>query len=109
MTQIYAGNVRSISTYESPGVSEWADMYHLLANNVVMIDRSEKIILPFNVKLFERFKLPSLDNAFTMTYGQCCERRATELYELAKQFPTIDFALIEECVVLINDQEPSLP
>jgi hypothetical protein len=85
MTQIYAGNVRSISTYESPGVSEWADMYHLLANNVVMIDRSEKIILPFNVKLFERFKLPSLDNAFTMTYDQCCERRATELYELAKQ------------------------
>jgi hypothetical protein len=27
-----------------------------------------------------------------------------DVYELAKQFPTIDFALIEECVVLINDQ-----
>lgn len=85
MIQIYAGNVRSLSSYDHPGVSEWANMYELLANNVVMVDRSEQIILPFNVKLYDKFKMPSLDINFDLSYEQCCDRRATELYELSKQ------------------------
>jgi hypothetical protein len=83
--QIYAGNVRDLKTNNYPGVSEWGQIYNLLALNVLLIDRSEKITLPFNFKLYDKFKMPEMDTSFDLTYEQCCDRRATEIYELSKE------------------------
>jgi hypothetical protein len=83
--EIYAGNVRSLLLHDSPGVSEWGGIYKLLANNVVLVDRSERIKMPFNIKVYDKFKMPAIDTSFDLTYEQCCDRRASELYELSKE------------------------
>lgn len=83
--QIYAGNVNNLKFHAAAGVSEWGSIYNLLANNVVLVDRSEQITMPFNIKLYDKYKMPSLDREFNMSYEDCCNLRATELYNLSKE------------------------
>jgi len=83
--QIYAGNVSDLTTHKAEGVSEWGSIYKLLANNVVLVDRSQQITMPFDIKVYDKFKMPEMDITFDSTYEQCCDRRANELYELSKQ------------------------
>ena len=83
--ELYAVSTRTLTLYDQPTVSEWSGIYKVIANSVCLIDRTENIQIPFNVKLYDRFKMPTDLTSYDLTYEQCCDRRANELYTLSKQ------------------------
>jgi hypothetical protein len=84
-TELYAANVQSLLTHDAPGCEEWAQIYKLIGMNVSFVDRTEEIICPFNVKLYPKFKMPTDIIKYEYTYEECCNKKATELYNLSKQ------------------------
>jgi hypothetical protein len=71
-----------------PSIHEWSGIYKVIANSVSLVDRTEKIQIPFNVKLYNKYKMPTDLSDDTTTYEECCARRANELYELSKELNT---------------------
>lgn len=84
MTPLYLANCEQLSLLDKPGCPEWSSIYKVIHLNVSLVDRTEKVKLPFDFKLYDKFKLPT-DLSSTLTYEQCCDRRAFELYQLSKQ------------------------
>lgn len=86
MNELYLANCRVfLEKFEYPGSAEWSEIYKLINTNTVLVDRSQNLTLPYNFKLAEFNRLPTeLDN-FNMTYEQCCDQRACELYEKSKR------------------------
>jgi hypothetical protein len=86
MKELYLANCKTfLDKDEFPGSSHWAEIYKLINTNTVLVDRSQDIVLPYRFKLAEFNRLPTdLDN-FNMTYEQCCDQRAVELYEKSKR------------------------
>lgn len=80
--QVYAVSTKTLTLYEQPTVREWSGIYEVIANSVCLIDRTEQIQIPFNVKLYDKFKMPT-DLSSELTYEECCSKRAQELYDLS--------------------------
>ncbi len=106
MTQLYAASTRTLTLYDQPTVDTWSGIYKVIATSVCLIDRMENLQIPFNVKLYDKFKMPTDLTAFDLSYEQCCERRANELYNLSKQIdkPLLIFYSggIDSTLMLIN-------
>ncbi len=83
--KIYAGNTRTLTTSDKPGCKEWGDIYNVLANSVVLVDRTQNVVTPFNVELYHKFVMPTDIRYFDDTFEQCCDRRALELYNLSRE------------------------
>src|SRR5205814_5240866 len=67
----------------SPDARCWAQIYKLIAPNVVLVDRAdETVCTPFRFSLYEKFRLPTVLPDFRTTYEECCMRRAEELLAL---------------------------
>lgn len=63
-------------------------LYSDLLNNdsitgVSLIDRTELIQMPYNFKLYEPFRMPMDLSNGSLTYEECCQKRAAELLELS--------------------------
>lgn len=83
--QLYLANCRVfLDREELPGSNEWAEIYKLIHTNTVLVDRSQDLVLPYRFKLAEYNKLPTDLANFNMTYEQCCEQRAHDLYQKSK-------------------------
>lgn len=82
--QVYAVSTRTLTLLDQPTVREWSGIYKVIANSVCLIDRTEQIQIPFNVKLYDKFKMPT-DLSGELTYEECCIRRAQQLYDLSKE------------------------
>lgn len=84
MKQLYLANCQKLISDKHAGSVDWADIYKFVNVNVSLIDRSQNTKLPYDFKLYDKFKMPT-DLSSNLTYEECCERRATELYSLSKQ------------------------
>lgn len=85
MKELYLANSATLSEYDQPGCHEWGDIYKLISLNVALVDRQEKIRLPFRFRLYDAFRMPTDLTGFDLTYEQCCERRATEIIDLSRR------------------------
>lgn len=83
MKELYLANSADLSEYQQPGCHKWGDIYKLISLNVALVDRLEKIRLPFRFRLYDPFRMPTDLTGFDLTYEQCCERRANEIYQLS--------------------------
>jgi hypothetical protein len=84
--QLYAANCLSLLNLNPeiyPGCDDWAEIYKMIAINVSTVDRTEKVISPFNFKLYDKFKMPKDVDGFNLSYEECCDKRAQELYNLS--------------------------
>lgn len=84
MTSLYLANCETLSEFSAPGTKEWASIYKVIHLNVSLVDRLEKVRLPYNFKLYDPFKLPT-DLSSTLSYEDCCNKRAEELYALSNK------------------------
>jgi hypothetical protein len=84
MTSLYLANCEALSKFDASGTKEWASIYKVIHLNVSLVDRLEKVNLPYNFKLYEPFKLPT-DLSSTLSYEDCCDKRAEELYLQSKK------------------------
>lgn len=84
MQELYMASTRTLQEYDAPPVHEWSGIYNVIASSVCMVDRTENVKIPFNVKLYDKYRMPTDMTECDLSYEQCCERRANELYELSK-------------------------
>jgi len=85
MTELYLANAQKLKNESNAGAAEWLDIHNFINVNVCLVDRSQNLKLPYKFKLYDKFKMPT-DLSSPLTYEQCCERRALELYEKSKLF-----------------------
>jgi len=64
----------------------WGEIYKLINLNVSLVDRCEKMEMPYRFESYSKFKMPTDLVGFDLTYEQCCEKRAWELVELSRIF-----------------------
>ncbi len=72
-------NSESLVSFNSPDVKLWGGLYNYLAPNKTLVDRSGHINMPFNVSVYERFKLPNLDYTFNKSFDDVCLETANNI------------------------------
>lgn len=82
---LYIANAGSLLNHDAPDVRSWASIYHLLAMNVSLVDRANVVKVPFNFQVYPPFAFSHIRLADSLTYEECCERRARELLTLQEQ------------------------
>lgn len=87
MKQLYLANCQKLLSDKHNGSQEWGDIHNFVNVNVSLVDRMQMTKMPYNFKLYDKFKMPTelSELSSTLTYDECCERKATELYELSKE------------------------
>ena len=85
MKELYLANSARLSQHDAPGCHDWGNIYNLISLNVALVDRQQKMRLPFRFRLYDAFRMPTDLAGFDLTYEQCCERRATEILELSRR------------------------
>jgi hypothetical protein len=106
-SKLYLASVKDLEDPNKQDVSLWHSFYdRVVSHNVPLVDRSEKIIMPYDFKLYEPFKIPQDLSNFNLTYEECCNKRAVELVELSKKLskPIMVFYSggIDSTIVLIS-------
>lgn len=83
MTKLIHSRNNVLANLNKEDVSLWQNINGtLIDTNVVMIDRCDEIILPYNFKNI--FPIPTLNNAFNKSYKDICIERAEKLINLSK-------------------------
>jgi hypothetical protein len=84
MSSLYYFNPLSIvhASTESD-VKEWAKLYNLIGAAVCMNDRSGGFKQPIKQSVYSACALPQINDSFNLSYSDCCDKRAEELYELS--------------------------
>jgi hypothetical protein len=70
---------QSLVLVNSPDVKLWGGLYNYLAPNKTLVDRSNYIKMPFNVSVYDAFKLPTLDYTFNKTFDDVCLQTANNI------------------------------
>jgi hypothetical protein len=84
--QLYLASVKKLLNDSNPSVNLWGSFYGgVISHNVPLIDRSNLLVMPYNFKIYEPFRMPNDLSNFNLTYEHCCEKRAEELLELSKK------------------------
>lgn len=79
---LYIANAGSLLNYDAPEVRNWASIYNLIALNVSLVDRANVVDVPFNFKIYPPFEYANIRAAASLSYEECCDRRARELLSL---------------------------
>lgn len=84
MANVKTGLARKLGVEDQPDIRLWAD---LLTNDsitgVSLIDRMGLVQMPYNFKLYEPFRMPTDLTGHSLTYEECCQKRAAELLDLS--------------------------
>lgn len=63
----------------------WGNIYNTLILNVMLVDRSKAIQMPYNFNVSPNSEIPSIPVGFNKTYENICNERAIEILEKQKQ------------------------
>lgn len=78
--QLYLASIGDLKDHPLDDVKLWSSFYdRIVSHNVPLIDRSEKITMPYKFKLYEPFRMPHNLTGFDLSYEDCCLARAREL------------------------------
>lgn len=83
-TLLYYNPISAIRLVNSPDTQNWKKLYNWINPGVELTDRTGLLRFPINAEPYSGCGLPALTNT-TMTYKDCCDRRATELMALSEQ------------------------
>lgn len=80
---LYIGRVYSLMGSAPLDVKRWSNFYdNIIGSNISLCDRSGVVKLPYNFKVYDKFKLPTDLDGFNKTYEQICAERTQELLKL---------------------------
>jgi asparagine synthetase B (glutamine-hydrolysing) len=101
---LYIANCRSFAGCKRRQI--WTGIYSVVGFNVSLVDRTERLRLPFRFDLYEPFRLPTDLRGFTDTYEDCCNGRAKEIVAI-QQREQVPIALlysggIDSTLVLVS-------
>lgn len=88
-------------------IALWSQLYNLLPNGVVFLDRTKKINLPYKFHVAENMDIPT-DNLqeFKKSYEDICNERALELFNYSKKLNAPIYILysggIDSTLILVS-------
>lgn len=82
MTMLYHYKPSLLFSIQEKEVAPWAALYRtgLINTNVMFMDRTGHIKLPIKTAVPPQLRMPEYDSGFSMTYEECCQESARELY-----------------------------
>jgi len=84
MNSLYYFNPLSFSQFPiNQDIANWSKIYKLINFAVGMNDRTGTLKQPVRQSIYAKCELPALDPSFNLSYSDCCDKRAAELYELS--------------------------
>jgi hypothetical protein len=72
-------NSEQLLHVNSDDVKLWGGIYNYLAPNKTLVDRSGTISMPFNIVVYDDFKLPTLNYNFNKTFEDICLETAQRI------------------------------
>jgi hypothetical protein len=84
MSDLYIARCTDLFKKQTPDVNAWASIYKMIPPNVSLVDRCNYVKMPYRFKTYEPFTMPTDLSNFSMTYEECCLKRAQELIDLSK-------------------------
>ena len=85
MEKLFCSRTDALVDESRPETALWAESSKLISLNISLIDRTEKIEMPYRFKCYEAFRMPTDFTGFDLTYEQCCEKRAWEMIDLSRR------------------------
>lgn len=85
VNQLYAAYCGQLVSNKTKDLELWSDMFNMVSLNVLMIDRTDHIKMPYNFVLYPDCQLPRDLTNFDLTYEQCCEQRVAEIVEVSRR------------------------
>lgn len=85
MSDIYAASLKDFDWFEHIDVQTWYSIYKIIPLGVSLVDRTCSIKFPFNIRLYEDYKMPAFDDRFSLNYADCCLNRARDLVKVSKE------------------------
>lgn len=85
LRELYITNLNRISDMNRPDVVLWKHLHKLVGQNSPMVDRCGVIQMPYNLKLYNKFKMPRDFSEFNLSYEDCCNIQAQELIDLSRR------------------------
>ena len=77
---LFLGSVSDLANSSASDVDLWFKFYdRVVSQTVSLVDRSERIVMPYNFHLHEPFRIPTDLSNFNLSYEECCLLRAEEI------------------------------
>ena len=72
INSLYLANVQDLISSNDDSHSPYNDIYKkVLHTNVSLVDRTEKVVMPYKFQLYPDFKMPTDLANFNMSYTDC--------------------------------------
>ena len=75
----YQLNVESLLSKDSLDLKHWSEIYKILVPNKNLIDRTDILKMPYDIRLYPQFKIPKINHDFNKTFKEICLLRADEI------------------------------
>ena len=79
MKTCYAYNPNRFRTLDKDDVQRWLSLFSIISFNITFIDRTTVIKVPIKTEIAPQLQMPKYDPTFSVTYEECCQRRAQEI------------------------------
>jgi hypothetical protein len=85
MKPLLIADCSQLRGFPRPEVGNWAEIFKLIHVTISQVDRLGRVKMPFDFRLYERFRLPTDLAGFKDSYEDCCWRRAGEIARLQEE------------------------
>lgn len=80
----YQLNVESLLSKDSLDLKHWSEVYKILVPNKNLVDRTDILKMPYDIRLYPKFKIPRINHDFNKTFKEICLTRAEEILKKQK-------------------------
>jgi hypothetical protein len=75
----YQLNVESLLSRDTVDLKHWSEFYKILVPNKNIVDRTNILKMPYNIRLYPPFGMPPMDCNFNKSFKEICLDRAKEI------------------------------
>lgn len=76
---VYQISADPLKSYRTSEIGIWGGIYNYVAPLKTLVDRTGFIKMPFNISVYEKFKLPELNYNFQKTFDDVCLETANKI------------------------------
>lgn len=85
LKNLYIAYCADLIKHPGRDIERWHAFSAWFPSHLSLIDRTGYIKMPFRMAVYDRCRMPSNIDNFSLTYQDCCDKRASEIIELSRQ------------------------
>jgi hypothetical protein len=85
MKQLYYANLLRLKDESKKDTLIYTDSKNIIGNILPLIDRTGKIKMPYDFKIYPDWQMPVYDPTFSKSFDECCDLRTQEIIDNANK------------------------